>query len=197
MAKRLFAAVAIEASAALREVAENLRRELGSERVRWERLRHPHATLWFFGSTAEERIPELQRALAAAAAQVPVFTMKIRGVGTFGGPRHPRVVWLGLESGPGLADLFAAMVARLAPGGWEPEPRAFRPHLTLGRISALRDARRFGETIERCREIAIPDQAVRELVLFESRLRPGGAEHVPLGRYALKGPGGADSAAQG
>ena len=196
MAKRLFAAVAIEASAALRELAENLRRELGPERIRWERLRHPHATLWFFGSTADERIPELRRALAAAATQVPAFAMKIRGVGTFGGARRPQVLWLGLERDPGLADLHAALVARLAPGGWEPEPRAFRPHLTLGRISGLRDARRFGETIMRYRAAMVPDQAVRELVLFESRLRPGGAEHLPLERYALNGERGADAVAQ-
>jgi 2'-5' RNA ligase len=187
MAKRLFAAVAVAASEALRELAGNLRRELGGERIRWDRLEHPHATLWFFGPTAEERIPELQRALATAAAQVPAFTMKIRGVGAFAGARHPTVIWLGLESATGLGDLFAAMAARLGAIGWQPEKREFRPHLTLGRISALRDARRFAETLERYREVAVQDQAVTELILYESLLRPGGAEHVPLGRYALSG----------
>ena len=196
MAKRLFAAVEVEASEALRELAGDLRRELRGERIRWDRLRHPHATLWFFGPTAEERIPVLQRALAAAAAQVPAFTMKIRGVGTFAGTRHPNVVWLGIESETGLSDLFAAMAACLGEGGWKPEEREFRPHLTLGRISALRDARRFGEALERCREVVVQVQAVKELILYESRLRPGGAEHVPLGRYALNGRLGADPAAQ-
>jgi RNA 2',3'-cyclic 3'-phosphodiesterase len=194
MAQRLFAAVAVAASEALRKLMRELQAELRDERIRWDRLENPHGTLWFFGDTGEERIPELERALAAAAAEMPAFTMAIRGLGLFGSAQHPSVVWLGIESGTGLKNLFEAMAARLGEVGWAPEKREFLPHLTLGRISGLRDARRFAETLERYREVVVQEQAVTELILYESLLRRGGAEHVPLGRYALSDRTGANRA---
>jgi RNA 2',3'-cyclic 3'-phosphodiesterase len=194
MARRLFAAVSVEATGALRNLMRNLQTELRDEQIRWDRLEHPHATLWFFGDTDAERIPEVERALAAATAEVPGFTMQIRGLGQFGGAPHPRVVWLGIESGTGLKNLFEALAVRLGEGGWEPEKREFAPHLTLGRISALRDVHRFNETMGRYREVAVQEQTVTELILYESRLRRSGAEHVPLGRYALAGRAGANRA---
>ena len=186
-AKRLFAGVRVEATEALRGLAADLRRELREERIRWDRLEHPHVTVWFFGETAAERIPELMRALQSAAAEVPAFTMAIGGPGVFGSARHPRVVWLEAEAGTGLRRLFAALAARLRETGREPEAREFAPHLTLGRISELRDARRFGEALERRRGIVVQEQRVREGVLFESLAQPGGARHVPLAAFPLRG----------
>jgi 2'-5' RNA ligase len=194
MSKRLFAGVSVEATDALRELAENLRQALRNERIRWDRLDHPHATVWFFGAVEETRIPELERALEVAASGVSAFNMKIQGLGTFGSARRPGVVWLGIESESGLRQLFAALVAPLAAGGWPPEPREFAPHLTLGRISGLRDMRLFRETLERYREAVVQAQSVQELILYESVLGRGGAKHVPLGRFALKWPPGANRA---
>jgi RNA 2',3'-cyclic 3'-phosphodiesterase len=187
MVKRLFAAVPVEASEALRERVRELQCELQGERIRWDRLQHPHVTLWFFGATGEERIPELERALARAAGEVPAFTMKIGGLGAFGGARHPRVIWLGVETGPELQHLFDALAAGLGVAGWKPEARKFAPHLTLGRMEGLRDAQRFKEMMARHGGKVVPGQPVRELILFESLLGRGGAEHVPLARWPLSG----------
>ena len=186
-ARRLLAGVRVEATKALRELTADLRRELRAERIRWDRLEQPHVTVWFFGETAAERIPELARALRGAAAEVPAFTMAIGGPGVFGSARHPRVVWLGAEAGTGLRRLFDALAARLRETGREPEAREFAPHLTLGRISELRDARRLAEALERRRGIVVQEQRVREWILFESLLGPGGAQHVPLATFPLRG----------
>ena len=89
-----------------------LQRELREERIRWTRLENLHLTVEFFGETDEERIPELERALAEAAGQTPPFAMKIGGLGMFGGARHPRVLWMGVESA-GLRALHDRVEAAL------------------------------------------------------------------------------------
>lgn len=186
--RRLFAGVAVAATEALREMLAEWRRELKDERIRWSRLANLHLTVEFFGATAVERIPELERALAQAARRTPPFAMRFGGLGAFGDSRHPRVLWLGIESA-GLHGLHDQVEASLRAAGWEPEPRPFSPHLTLGRMERLKDARRFGDVLARHREWPAPEQIAQELILYESRPGERGTEYVPLGRHPLSAQG--------
>ena len=179
-AKRLFAGIKVEATDALRALAADLQRELGGERIRWVRLANLHLTVEFFGETAEERIPEIERALARAAAATPAFAVELGGLGTFGGTRHPRVLWLGVQS-DGLQALHANAAAALREHGWRPESRPYAPHLTLGRIGRLKDVRAVAEAVGRPRPQGISQPPVRELILFESVA----GRYVPLGAWPL------------
>ena len=163
--RRLFAGVKVAATAALRQRMAELQRELRGERIRWTRLENLHLTVEFFGATDEARIPELAGALAQAAEAAPAFTMKLEGLGTFGGARQPRVLWLGVASA-GLQALHGRVAAALREIGWKPESREFAPHLTLGRIARLKDPPRFEETVQSGWGGGVQD--VRELILFES-----------------------------
>jgi 2'-5' RNA ligase len=165
--KRLFAGVAVEATEALRRRKAELQRELRGERIRWTRLENLHLTVEFFGETEEGRIPELTGALAKAAAGARAFAMKLAELGTFGGARHPRILWLGVEA-EGLRMLHDRVEAALREIGWRPEDRGFAPHLTLGRIDGLKNAERFNEMLQSQIGRAAEEQAVRELVLYES-----------------------------
>lgn len=184
--RRLFAGVAVAAPAELRALVAELRRELNGERIRWVRLENLHLTVEFFGETAGERIPDLEKALAKAAAGAQAFTMKIGGLGWFGGARHPKVIWLGVEPA-GMGRLHECVNAGLREMGWEPEAREFNPHLTLGRMGWLGNTARFHAVVENHRDWAAPGQPVKELILFESVLGKGGPKYVPLGRYPLRG----------
>lgn len=180
--RRLFAGIAVEATDALRKLVAELRQELKGERIRWVRMENLHLTVEFFGETDERRIPELAGALAKAAAEAATFTMRIGGLGCFGGARHPRVLWLGIES-EGLSSLHEQVGAALREAGWRPEAREFAPHLTLGRIDRLKNAERFVEVVAGRRERAMEEQAVRELILYESVA----GRYVPFGRWTLAG----------
>ena len=181
-AKRVFAGVAVAATDELRRMLEELRRRLREERIRWMRLEKLHLTVEFFGFAPPEQIPEWAAALARAAADVPPFALRLAGVGTFGGPRHPRVLWLGVESA-GLAALHAAAQARLREAGWTPEARPCAPHLTLGRLDRLRDAAKFQAVLSAAGERPAQTQDVRELILYESVA----GQYVPLARWPLSG----------
>jgi len=67
--------------------------------------------------------------------------------------------------------------------GFEPETRAFHPHLTLGRWG------------DRARRLPLPDvdlgsAHVGALVLYRSELRPSGSVYAPLAVFPLGGAAG-------
>lgn len=176
--QRLFAGVAVAATPLLRRALADLRARFRGEPIRWTRLENLHLTIEFFGATEPARIPDLERALAAVRG--PSFDLAWGGWGTFGPARQPRVLWLGTVA-PGLAALHAATAAELRAAGWTPEARPFAPHLTLGRIGRLKNARAFRETLAAMPAGFLPPQTVRELVLYES----AAGRYVPLARWPL------------
>ena len=178
--KRTFAGVAVAATEPLRRALADVQARFRGESIRWTRLDNLHLTVEFFGATEPARIPELEAALATAAARVPPFELRWGGWGVFGPPRQPRVLWLG-GTAPGLAELHEAVAAALRAAGWTPEARPFAPHLTLGRIGRLRNARVFRETLAETPAGILPAQAVRELILYES----AAGRYVPLARWPL------------
>lgn len=178
--KRLFAGVAVAATEELRRALAELQARLSGEAIRWTRPENLHLTVEFFGATEPARIPELEAALAAAAARAAPFELRWGGWGTFGPPRQPRVLWLG-EDAPGLAELHAAVAAEWRAAGGTPEARPFAPHLTLGRIGRLKNARAFHEALAALPAGEWPAQPVRELLLYES----AAGRYVPLARWPL------------
>lgn len=178
--KRLFAGVAVAAAEPLRRALAELQARLRGESIRWTRLDNLHLTVEFFGATEPTQIPRLEAVLGAAAARVTPFELRWGAWGTFGPPRHPRVLWLGVEA-PGLGALHEAVAEEWRAAGGTPETRPFAPHLTLGRIGRLKNARAFGATLANLPVGDLPAQAVRELVLYES----AAGRYVPLATWPL------------
>jgi 2'-5' RNA ligase len=167
-----------------------LRRTAGhaADEVRWTALDGLHLTVQFLGAVPEERIPEIDGAIRAAAAAARPLQLELRGAGGFPNARRPRVVWLGIagEVAP-LAALAEDLGRRLTPLGFQPETRPFSPHLTVGRARDAQGAPGLGGALA---EAALGEGVAwraGELVLFESHLEPGGARHEPLLRAPLGG----------
>ncbi|HST88229.1 MAG TPA: RNA 2',3'-cyclic phosphodiesterase, partial [Ktedonobacterales bacterium] len=66
---------------------------------------------------------------------VSPFTLTVVGLGVFGPPSAPRVLWCGVGGDvPALLRLQAALADRLDAAGFPREQRPFAPHLTLARF---------------------------------------------------------------
>jgi len=148
--------------------------------VRFVRDEGVHVTLRFLGWTRAETLAAIEAPLAAAAAACPPFEMAIRGLGTFPDRGSPRVLWLGLDLPAAARRLQAACEEAAMATGFEPEPRAFHPHLTLGRWRG------------RARRPVLPDVDLgcthaSEIILFRSDIRPAGSVYVPLAVFPLRG----------
>jgi RNA 2',3'-cyclic 3'-phosphodiesterase len=177
---KLRAFVALDIGAETRDriaaLIADLRPELHNMRlVPIEQL---HLTLRFLGDIPRDSVAALGKALEHAAAVCPQVDVALEGIGTFPERGHPRVLWLGLALPEPIFALQAACEAAAQQIGLAPEPRPFRPHLTLGRwrSPAPRPA---------LPPVTLGTTRLSRIVLYESQLGPGGATHTPLGSFAL------------
>ncbi len=149
------------------------------EELRRVPLESLHVTLCFLGSRPEEEVEEIAAAALACAAPVP----ELRAAPpAWLPPRQPRVLAVDLEDVDGACGRLQACVseALAALGAYEPERRAFRPHVTVARVRKGQRARR--SLLE---PPAIPPFPGHALTLFASRLSPGGARYEALARATL------------
>jgi 2'-5' RNA ligase len=181
---RCFFAVSLDEAA--REAAAALLRELRrrDERgsVRWVRPEALHVTLRFLGPVERARLSDLAASVAAEAAVVAPFALRLADVHAFPTPRRPRVVALGLEPEEALREAAEAVERGVVAAGFAPEGRVYRGHLTLGRLRGRRAPRLEG--------VSVPGHEpfpVRETVLFQSELGPGGSRYTPLERVPFRG----------
>ena len=179
---RAFLAVEIGESArrAAAAAAERLAREVRGREVRWAQPRSYHLTLRFLGEISAEQAARVAARVAEAVAPLAPFELRIGELVAFPSARRPRVLAASVEPEAPLAELARRVEAATLGAGLSPEARAFRPHLTLGRV---RD--RAHPDLGAAGPLPPEPFRVAEVVLFRSDLHPEGALHTPLERLAL------------
>ena len=185
---RLF--IALNLPAELREVlhadAAPLR-DAAARAVGWLPPAGLHLTLKFLGDVEQSRVPAIVDALRGVAGRHAPPRLVIGGVGAFPTMARPRVVWLGVDASPRLELLQHDVEATCGPLGFEVEGRAFRPHVTLGRVRPGADAgalRALATAALDCSASA--DVVAPTLDLMHSTLMPGGARHDAVARLPFK-----------
>lgn len=144
-----------------------------------------HLTLAFLGEQPEDRLEDVHAGLEAIA--FPPFTLRIDGLGVFGGDR-PRSVHATLAPEPLLDRLQSRIARAVAMAGARLESRRFTPHVTLGRFAPGEGRpEALAHAIGRVGAFAPPPWTVDHFALMRSRLRPEGAVHDELARYPLTG----------
>ena len=171
------------------EVKEALGRGLGAlrprlEPARWVRVEGLHLTVKFLGETPPGRLDELQGALAGPLSSLPPVEVALAGAGFFPGPARPRVAWIG-----GTArnvEPLVETVERVTAGlGWTRERRPWALHLTVARLRSPWSRSSVEGFLAWGGKFRAAPFTCRELVLFSSELRPGGAVYAALARLPL------------
>jgi 2'-5' RNA ligase len=183
--------VAVELEPALRRPLTRLLREQlpRTREVRWCTEQQLHVTLKFLGEVPDGQLSAVCDAVTAAAEAVEPFSLRLTGLGCFPSPRSPRVLWCGVEDPAGgcarWVDLADPLFEDL---GFARETRKFHPHITLGRSKSPAGSDVMRRVLEEVPAPATPAMTVEEVVLFESRLAPGGAQYTPRLKARLGGP---------
>ncbi len=192
---RLFIALDIDAEIR-RRIAQFMGGVLGfAPDARWVSADSLHITLKFIGEWSPERLDELKRTLAGVRGQPSDITFA--GTGFFPGAKSARVFWVGIEAGPEVATLAAAVDAATSSLGIDKEQRAFTPHLTLARTGSGRPQRmrsdranpsflRLQEKLATMPPPSFGTMRPLEFFLYESKLSPKGAVYTKLERFALQ-----------
>ncbi len=174
--------VAVELDRALRTPLVGLLRERlpRTRDVRWCTEQQLHVTLKFLGEVRDGQLPAVCDAVTAAARSVEPFALCLSGLGCFPSPRNPRVLWCGVEDTTGGCARWVERVDPLFEElGFPRETRAFHPHVTLGRSKGPGGAEVMRRVLEEISVAPGPEMTVGQVVLFESRLSPQGAQYTP------------------
>jgi 2'-5' RNA ligase len=194
MTLRLFAAIPIP-----EEIAERLLSlEADVPGAAWRDAEQYHLTLRFFGEIDEAVARDLDHELGQIV-EAP-FEIRLAGAGSFGG-REPSALWTGVagtgvvgtgvegasvEAPAQLARLNAACERAARRAGLEPEPRRFKPHVTLAYCHGTsdRDAAHFQEYAASFRTEPF---WVTHFCMYSSRATRSGSRYVEEAVYPLTG----------
>lgn len=187
---RLF--VALELPPEVKQAAALVTAQLkqsGAE-VKWVATANLHLTLKFLGEVAAEALAGIKAALQEALAGRGALELTLTGCGAFPSPQRPQVVWLGLTGQvEELASLATAIEAVCVPLGFAPEGRAFKPHLTVGRLRRGRGPARPSQALARVLagldDWQGPDFQARRVALMQSTLTPQGPIYQALAAWEL------------
>jgi 2'-5' RNA ligase len=152
--------------------------------ARWTDVDNQHVTLKFLGWVGGEALGSVTSACASVASAHAPAPLALGELGAFPSRTRVRVVWVGLDDPAHLLERCSgALDDTLQPLGFDPEKRAFTPHLTLAR---LREAARPAGEWPRP---GFPSESwtCDELTLFRSHLSPRGARYEPLSTFPLTG----------
>jgi 2'-5' RNA ligase len=186
---RFFVALDIpsEVQRAIAEFVAKLQAATGRRAgIRWAHVAGMHVTLKFIGEAPAERVEKIKASLGEARSAQAV-EMKFRGTGFFPNARHPRVFWAGIEASENLAELAAGIEQRLEKLGIAREERAFKPHLTLARFKSEDGLAELREALAKLDAADFGATRTGELHLYQSALKPGGAEYTKLATFAFAG----------
>lgn len=160
------------------------------KKATWVAPTNLHVTLKFLGEIDRALVPALSDALATIARATPAIPVEGFELTGYPKPVRARVLACDLRSPeaerPRVAALHAAVEDAFAELGLEREERAFRPHVTFARARPFADVRRLVEGgPSPSPSPPPPGTRLVEIVLYESALRPSGAEYTALFRAPL------------
>lgn len=183
--KRIFIAIKTEPEAALQRIYVSLRSALGNEKIAWVNPDNIHLTLAFLGDIDEDRIKVAGIVLKQKCTGFGEFIIRLSGTGVFRNMADPRVLWIGIENTDRLIELNNKITNGLKDTGFKIEDRIFNPHITIGRIKFIKNSETLKSATGRYHNKFIQEVPVREVILYESILKPTGPVYRPVSKFHL------------
>ena len=153
--------------------------------VRWVKPENIHLTLKFIGEIPEQLVGEIKSGLFDAPSLREPFDVTLSGTGVFPNIRRPRIFWAGITSGAEeLSRLSKEIQEKLVRFGVEKDARAFKPHLTIGRIKPGKPV----EGLEHYVGAGLLQPGafrVKEIAFMKSVLHRTGAEYSSLAVHSF------------
>ena len=144
-----------------------------------------HITLKFLGNINISEIEKIKKAIKETADTFENFKYEINGrINAFPNPCNARVVFLEIGSGgKEISEIYNRLEDNLNRIKIRKEKRDFSPHITIARIKNKKNIEKLINN-HKMSPTGLLD--CPGITLFESRLKPHGAEYIILGSYGLK-----------
>ena len=164
-----------EIKASLSSLVKTLRQTRAE--IKWVGENSFHLTLKFLGEIDEKDLEPIISAMEAEAKKSQPFRLECHSIGYFPEKGTPRVIWTGVTSSAELRDLQQRLEKALEKLGFPKEAREFKPHLTLGRVKSSRHLETVLRLLKPYQDQSFGQMEAKALTLFESILKPTGAEY--------------------
>lgn len=180
---RTFVALELDATSVRRvaRVADHLRMASGAPSAIWTPPAKMHVTLKFVAALPEALAAPIGTALGTLVENKPAPRLGGMRLTAFPSTTHAQVVVIELtDPEHAVAKLAEQIEGSTAELGVAPEPRGFRPHVTIARLKRPYDGRRWlrpevTEGVGDCRAVRV--------VFSRSILTSAGASYLPLASF--------------
>jgi len=175
---RLFTALALPDAVA----SSLLAIQSGVPGARWQTREQLHLTLRFIGEADGRDAIAIDDALATVSD--PVFSIELKGVGSFGGKR-PHSLWAGVAPNEALLHLQRKIESALQRIGLEADRRKYTPHVSLAKLKGTQ----HGHVVDFLTDHALYASgpfAVNGFILYSSLLTPNGSIYRAEKAYQLR-----------
>lgn len=186
MRHRIFIAINLSERAKEETLAAQERMREFDLPIRWLSPESIHVTLAFLGYLEDKQLEEVKKAVKEATLGVAPFRLSTGDLDFFLNIKRARVVVVQI-----LGDTMVFKLNKQLREGLEKlryiqlENRAFKPHLTLGRVKK-EGWGRGSETLEKLKQIKVcANWEVKGVEIMESKLTPDGAKYSIVKSYQL------------
>lgn len=167
----------------LAEVLISAQKCIPAAAVHWMHRENLHITLQFMPEVHLNDIAQLIEDVRINLTNTPSFYLELKDIEFFPTPTHPRIISLAVGPSDRLIQLSAAIGQGIKTSNYPVETRAFRGHLTLGR---LRYVHHQSFSLEQIKIPLIPKIWINEICLFESKPGKEHSNYIPLAHLNLK-----------
>jgi len=155
--------------------------------VKWTSVENLHITLKFLGDTDIMMTDDIVGIVQNKLSDIGSFVIDIAGIGTFGKPSNPSVIWMGIDdSSAKLKNIFEIIDSSVSNFGLMKEKRNFTAHITLGRIRSAKNIGKLCEIIHAEEKINIGSVNIKRVSLMKSDLKNSGPAYTAIKEIELR-----------
>ena len=178
--KRVFIGYKCDPFPRILQTVEKLRSRFKGSSAKWTSSGSWHITSYFIGNANDQEIEILKEIITETAKNTRPFSVSVTGIGFFPSADRPKVLWAGVTPKDDLTKLYHKTGALLRTAGFKTGNRSYTPHITLARIKHCHDPE-IAKSIESYYSgMAFGTLHINDIILYESRLFPSGAQYVPI-----------------
>jgi 2'-5' RNA ligase len=145
-----------------------------------------HITLKFLGNTDEELVNDIVEILRECCSGIKSFKLRLKGAGVFPNLNYIKILWIGLQNYEPLEIIAKNLDSKLNKLGFKSEKRAFRPHITVGRVKSRKNKSAIKELVLNNKDRDFGELNINSVLLKKSVLDSTGPTYYTLGTAELE-----------
>ncbi|WP_419419204.1 RNA 2',3'-cyclic phosphodiesterase [Legionella sp. D16C41] len=182
---RAFFAISLspEVSQTIALIIEQLKQQIPPRKVRWVNAKHLHITLRFIQAVKLADLPIICEQVALHLKTIKAFKLELNEIELFPKPKCPRLITVKVGPEEPLAFISYQLAQILDALNYPTEKRAFRGHITLGRLQNYLPSTDIFQEIQ---QPVFPQQVAQCINLLQSKLEKNQREYLLIKQFCLQ-----------